>query len=71
MSKQPGMDDQKVLEKLYITGETLYKTYMRETNAVVKLSTRQMSTGHQTKKKVVDTSNVAGPSDEEEIVRKK
>jgi hypothetical protein len=29
MSKQPGMDDQKVLEKQYITEETLYKTYIR------------------------------------------
>ena len=43
MSKQPGMDVQKVLEDQYITGETLYKTYIRETNDVVKLPTRQMS----------------------------
>ena len=43
MWKQPGMDAQKVLEDQYITAETLYKTYIRETNDVVKLSTRQMS----------------------------
>jgi hypothetical protein len=43
MSKQPGMDAQKVLEHQYITAETLYKTYIRETNDVVKLPTRQMS----------------------------
>ena len=43
MSKQPGMDAQKVLEHQYITTETLYKTYIRETNDVVKLPTRQMS----------------------------
>ena len=56
MSKQPGMDAQKVLEKQYITAETLYKTYIREANDVVKLSTRQMSTV---------------PADEAEIVRNK
>ena len=43
MSKQPGMDAQKVLEHQYITVETLYKTYIREANDVVKLPTRQMS----------------------------
>jgi hypothetical protein len=43
MSKQSGMDAQKDLEDQYITTETLYKTYIRETNDVVKLSTRQMS----------------------------
>ena len=43
MSKQPGMDAQKVLEYQYITAETLYKTYIREANDVVKLPTRQMS----------------------------
>ena len=43
MSKQPGMDAQEVLEDQYITAETLYKTYIREANDVVKLSTRQMS----------------------------
>jgi hypothetical protein len=43
MSKQPGMDTQKVLEYQYITAETLYKTYIREANDVVKLPTRQMS----------------------------
>ncbi len=43
MSKQPGMDPQKVLEDQYITGETLYRTYIRESNDVVKLPTRQMS----------------------------
>ena len=56
MSKQTDMDAQKVLEKQYITAETLYKTYIREANDVVKLSTRQMSTG---------------PAEEEEIVRNK
>ena len=30
MSKQPGMDAQKVLGDQYITEETLYKTYIRE-----------------------------------------
>jgi hypothetical protein len=43
MSKQPGMDAQKVLEHQYITAETLYKTYICEANDVVKFSTRQMS----------------------------
>ena len=43
MSKQSDMDAQKVLEYQYITAETLYKTYIREANDVVKLSTRQMS----------------------------
>jgi hypothetical protein len=43
MSKQSGMDAQKVLEHQYITAETLYKTYIREANDVVKLPTRQMS----------------------------
>jgi hypothetical protein len=43
MSKQPGMDAQKVLEHQYITVETLYETYIRESNDVVKLPTRQMS----------------------------
>jgi hypothetical protein len=43
MSKQPGMDAQKVLEHQYITAESLYKTYIRESNDVVKLPTRQMS----------------------------
>jgi hypothetical protein len=42
MSKQPDMEDQKVLEKQYITTETLYKTYIRESNDVVKLPTRQI-----------------------------
>ena len=56
MSKQPGMDAHKVLEKQYITVETLYKTYIREGNDVVKLSTRQMSTV---------------PAEEAEIVRNK
>ena len=37
------MDAQKVLEHQYITTETLYKTYIREANDVVKLPTRQMS----------------------------
>ena len=43
MSKQSGMDTQKVLEDQYITSETLYKTFIREANDVVKLPTRQMS----------------------------
>jgi hypothetical protein len=43
MSKQPVMDAQKVLEYQYIISETLYKTYIREANDVVKLPTRQMS----------------------------
>ncbi len=43
MSKQPGMDAQKVLDHQHITAETLYKTFIRETNDVVKLPTRQMS----------------------------
>jgi len=42
LSKHPDMDDQKVLEKQYITTETLYKTYIRESNEVVKLLTRQI-----------------------------
>jgi hypothetical protein len=42
MSKQPGMDAQKVLEHQYITAETLYKTYIREANDVVQLPTPQM-----------------------------
>ena len=56
MSKQCCMDTQKVLEKQHITAETLYKTYIRESNDVVKLSTRQMSTV---------------PAEESEIVRNK
>jgi glutathione peroxidase-family protein len=36
------MYDQKVLEDQYITSETLYKTYIRETNNVVKFPTRQL-----------------------------
>jgi hypothetical protein len=43
MSKQTSMDAQKVLEHQYITAETLYKTYIREANDVVKFPTRQMS----------------------------
>ena len=43
MSKQAGMDAQKVLEHQYITAGTLYKTYIREANDVVKFPTRQMS----------------------------
>jgi hypothetical protein len=37
------MDAQKVLEHQYITAETLYKTFIREANDVVKFATRQMS----------------------------
>ena len=58
MSKQTGMDAQKVLEKQYITAETLYKTYIRETNDVVKLSTRQMSSDQQKKQKLSGTSRM-------------
>jgi hypothetical protein len=50
------MDAQKVFENQYITAETLYKTYIRGSNDVVKLSTRQMSTV---------------PAEESEIVRNK
>jgi hypothetical protein len=35
MSKQPGMDAQKVLQGQYITAETLYMTYLREANDVL------------------------------------
>ena len=58
MSNQPGMDAQTVLEDQNITTETLYKTYIREANDVVKLSTRQMSTGQQKKKKLSGTSRM-------------
>jgi hypothetical protein len=37
------MDAQKFLDHQYITAETLYKTFIREANDVVKLPTRQMS----------------------------
>ena len=64
MSKQTGMDAQKVLEKQYITAETLYKTYIREANDVVKLSTRQMSPDQQKKQKLSGTSRMfRGASD--------
>jgi len=43
MSKQPGMDAQKVLQGQYITVETLYMTYLRETNDVLKLTTPRQS----------------------------
>ena len=39
MSKQPGMDASKVLQHQYSTAETLYKTYIREGNDVLKLTT--------------------------------
>ena len=39
MSKQPGMDAQKVLQGQYITVETLYMTYLREASDVLKLTT--------------------------------
>ena len=58
MSKQSVMDAQKVLEKKYITTETLYKTYIREANDVVKLSTRQMSPVQQKKQKLSGTSRM-------------
>jgi hypothetical protein len=47
-----------VLENQYITAETLYKTYIRETNDVVKLSTRQMSPDQQKKQKLSGTSRM-------------
>ena len=43
MSKQPGMDAQKVLQGQYITAETLYMTYLREANDVLKLTTPRQS----------------------------
>jgi hypothetical protein len=52
MSKHPDMDDQKVFKKKYITVETLYKTYIRESNDVVKFVTRQMSPLHQENQKL-------------------
>ena len=52
------MDAQKVLENQYITVETLYKTYIREKNDVLKLSTRQMSSDQQKKKKLSGTSRM-------------
>ncbi len=58
MSKQPGMDTQKVLEDQYITVETLYKTYIREANDVVKLPTRQMSPHQKKKQKLSGTSRM-------------
>ena len=42
MSKQPGMDAQKVFQGHYITAETLYMTYLREAN-VLKLTTPRQS----------------------------
>ena len=51
----PLLDTQEVLEDQYITTETLYKTYIRETNDVVKLPT--------------PASNV--PVEDEEIVRRR
>ena len=43
MSQQPGMDAQKVLQRQYITVETLYMTYLREANDVLKLTTPRQS----------------------------
>ena len=40
---QPGMDGQKVFQGQYITAETLYMTYLRETNDVLKLTTPRQS----------------------------
>ena len=37
------MDAQKVFKHQYITSETLYMTYLRETNDVVKLTTPRQS----------------------------
>jgi hypothetical protein len=39
MSKQSGMDTQKVLQSQYITEQTLYMTHLREANDVLKLTT--------------------------------
>ena len=47
-----------MLEKQYITAETLYKTYIREANDVVKLSTRQMSPVQEKKQKLSGTSRM-------------
>jgi hypothetical protein len=52
------MDDQKVLEKEYITVETLYKTYIREENDVVKFPTRPMSPHQLKKQKLSGTSRM-------------
>jgi hypothetical protein len=61
MSKPSDMDAQKkVLEDQYITAETLCKTYIRETNDVVKLSTRQMSPLQKKKKILSGTSRMFG-----------
>ena len=43
MSKQPGMDAQKVLQHQYSTAETLYMTYLREANDVLKQTTPRLS----------------------------
>ncbi len=43
MSKQPGMAVRKVLQYQYSTTETLYKTYIRDANDVLKLTTPRMS----------------------------
>ncbi len=45
MSKHPDMDAQKVTHRQYITVETLYMTYFRKTNDVLKMTTpRQVDT---------------------------
>jgi hypothetical protein len=43
MSKRSGLDLEKDLERKYNTTETLYMTYIRESNDVVEFPTRQMS----------------------------
>ena len=43
MSQQPVMDAQKVLQRQYITAETLYMTYLREANDVLKPTTPRLS----------------------------
>ena len=43
MSKQPVLDAQKVFQGQYITTETLYMTYLREANDVLKLTTPRQS----------------------------
>ncbi len=58
MSKQPDMDAQKVLEDHYITVATLHKTYIRESNDVVKLPTRQMSPSQPKQQKLSGTSRM-------------
>ena len=43
MSKQSGMDAQKVLQYQYSTSQTFYMTYLRESNDVLHLTTPRLS----------------------------